>query len=358
MSNITKININNNSSNHNSRLVPIDMLPVNEKHLYDDRLKKTIEYKHLFEKNIEGNDEESIDELTQWKLICLDLMKKIKQRGITVGRKTLVCLACDTFGLRMTDSDSNKLVKPTCISDVFSIITNKEWYESNKKRSRNIIYQLIYGITRSGLNNWVDEEERNILNELKIQYNTEGEIVRKTILKGFIHKLLISVFSNTTIKYFQKGMERSFGEFISVRKKKSTSRKFQYDYKEHKFAGGHGYIVQSKSLQRDISDLFVQDMYSAGRQWVMQCKQKKLTIDSIIQMVNVYYNEPTFDIDYTTNNSTPITTNNRTTPASDSDKHFEVEMQQWMNKRSSEFVSVKFFQIFITWIVIIYYNIF
>lgn len=75
-------------------------------------------------------------------------------------------------------------------------------------------------------------------------------------------------------------------------------------------------------------------------------------------MVNVYYNEPTFDIDYTTNNSTPITTNNRTTPASDSDKHFEVEMQQWMNKRSSEFVSVKFFQIFITWIVIIYYNIF
>ena len=226
MSNTTKININNNSSNHDSRLVPIDMLPVNEKHLYDDRLKKTIKYKHLFQNNFVGNDDESADELKEWKLICLDLIKKIKQRGISVGRKTLVSLACDTFGLRMNDSESNKLVKPTCISDVFSIITNKAWYENNKKRSRNIIYQLIYGITRSGLNNWVDEEERNILNELKIQYNTEGEIVRKNILKGFIHKLLISVFSNTTIKYFQKGMERSFGEFISVRKKKIHHKKF------------------------------------------------------------------------------------------------------------------------------------
>ena len=53
-------------------------------------------------------------------------MKKIKQRGIMVCWKTLVSLACDTFGLRMADSDSNKLVKPTYISDVFRIIM-KHW---------------------------------------------------------------------------------------------------------------------------------------------------------------------------------------------------------------------------------------
>ena len=35
-----KINVNNNSSNHTSRVVPIDLLPVNEKHLTEDRLKK------------------------------------------------------------------------------------------------------------------------------------------------------------------------------------------------------------------------------------------------------------------------------------------------------------------------------
>ncbi len=40
MSNTTKNNINNNSLNHNSRLVLMEMLPVNEKHLYDDRFKK------------------------------------------------------------------------------------------------------------------------------------------------------------------------------------------------------------------------------------------------------------------------------------------------------------------------------
>ena len=60
-------------------------------------------------------------------------------------------------------------------------------------------------------------------------------------------------------------------------------------------------------------------------------------------MVNVYYNEPTFDVDYTTNKSTPITANNRTTPVSDSDKHFEVEMQQWMNKKGSKFFFCGFF---------------
>ena len=342
MNNSEKININNNSSTNASRLVPIDLLPVNEKHLNEDRLKKTIKYKHLFDERYTDNDkDESIDEINQWKSICLDLMKKIKQRGISVGRKRIVKLACDTFGLRMTDSESNKLVKPTCISDVFSIVTNKQWYENNKKRSRNIIYQLVYGITRGGLDTWVDEEEQHILNELKIQYDTRGDVVRKNILKGFVHKLLICVFSNTTIKYFQKGMERNFGEFISVRKKKISSQKFQYDYKEHKFAGGHGYIVQSKTLKEDINDLFVQDMYSVGRQWVRQCKQKKLTIDSIVQMVNVYYNEPTNDVSYSESHSTPKTTNNTRTPVSNSDKHFEVEMQQWMSKRSSKCFSLK-----------------
>ena len=37
-----KINVNNNSSNHTSRVVPIDLLPVNEKHLTEDRLKKQL----------------------------------------------------------------------------------------------------------------------------------------------------------------------------------------------------------------------------------------------------------------------------------------------------------------------------
>ena len=341
MDNAQNININNNSSKFPIRAVPIDLLPKNEKHLTEEWLHKTIKYKHLFDINVIDKDDVHDNDIEEWKKICLKLMKSIKQRGISVGRKHLVNLACDTFGLRLTDSDTNELVRPTCISDVFSIVTNKDWYERNKKRSRNIIYQLVYGITRSGLNNWVEEEEQRILNELRIQYKTDGEVVRKSILKGFVHKLLISIFSNTTIKYFQNGMERSFGEFISVRKKKgSSSKRMQYDYKPYKFAGGHGYIVSCKSSQNDISDLYIQDMYSTGRSWVMQCKQKKLSIDSIIQMVNVYYNEPDNDVAHTTKDDTPVTTNNQTTPLSD--KHFEVELQQWMNKKNSEFFIFSF----------------
>ena len=221
MDNDQNININNNSSKFLIRAVPLDLLPKNEKHLTEGWLHKTIKYKHLFDINVIDEDDvhgNDID-IEEWKKICLKLMKNIKQRGISAGRKHLVNLASYTFGLRLTDSDTNKLVRPTCISDVFSIVTNKDWYLKNKKRSRNIIYQLVYGITRSGLNNWVEEEEQRILNELRIQYKTDGKVVRKSILKGFVHKLLISVFSNTTIKYFQNGMERSFGEFISVRKK-------------------------------------------------------------------------------------------------------------------------------------------
>ena len=55
-------------------------------------------------------------------------------------------------------------------------------------------------------------------------------------------------------------------------------------------------------------------------------------------MVNVYYNEPGNDVGHLTIDATPITTNNQMTPLSDSDKHFEVEMQQWMSKKSSEFL--------------------
>ena len=133
------------------------------------------------------------------------------------------------------------------------------------------------------MNNWVDEEEQRILNELRIQSKTDGEVARKITLKGFVRKLLISIFSNTTIKYFQNGTEHSFGEFISVRKKRSSfSKKIEYDYKPNKFVGGHGYIVSCKSLQNETSDLYVQGMYSTGRQWVMQCKEKKLSIDSFI----------------------------------------------------------------------------
>ena len=56
--------------------------------------------------------------------------------------------------------------------------------------------------------------------------------------------------------------------------------------------------------------MYVQDMYSTGRQWVKQCKEKKLSIDSIIQMVNVYYNEPGNDEGHSNIDVTPITTNN------------------------------------------------
>ena len=52
-----KINVNNNSSNHTSRVVPIDLLPVNEKHLTEDRLKKTIKYKYLFDDSNNINNE-------------------------------------------------------------------------------------------------------------------------------------------------------------------------------------------------------------------------------------------------------------------------------------------------------------
>ena len=123
----------------------------NEKHLTEDWLHKTIKYKHLSDINTIDNDDVINTDIEEWKNMCLRLMKSIKQRGISVGRKNLVNLACNTFGLRLNDSDTNKSVKPTYISDVFSIVTDKDWYERNKKKSRNIIYQLVYGIKRSGL---------------------------------------------------------------------------------------------------------------------------------------------------------------------------------------------------------------
>ena len=99
MVNTQKINVNNNASNYPIRAVPIDMLPKNEKHLTEDRLQKTIKYKHLFDINTIDNDDVINTDIEEWKNMCLHLMKSIKQRGISVGRKNLVNLACDTFGI-------------------------------------------------------------------------------------------------------------------------------------------------------------------------------------------------------------------------------------------------------------------
>ena len=106
-------------------------------------------------------------------------------------------------------------------------------------------------------------------------------------------------------------------------------------------------ITKNTNLQVDMAILYKIKAYKKilviylfkictqlGVDGLCNANKQKLSIDSIIQMVNVYYNEPGNDFNYSTTHSTPITGNNRMTPVSDSNKHFEVEMQQWIKTNS------------------------
>ena len=78
MDNTQKINVNNNSSNYPIYIVPVDLLSKNEKHLTEGWLHKTIKYKYLFDIIVIDNDDVHINDIEEWKKICLKLMKSIK----------------------------------------------------------------------------------------------------------------------------------------------------------------------------------------------------------------------------------------------------------------------------------------
>ena len=271
---------------HVWRTVPLKLLPLNERCFTTSWAQDTYCYRFLFDATITSQSYKTDSEVEDWRLQSLQLLKEIKQIGIAHGRQEIVNLARGHYGMTMPHSCNSK---PTNINDVISILENEEWYNDNKIFKQNIIYHLMYRLTRSGMNAWLLQQENKWMTERQIKYNEDEVGLRKTKLRGFVYSIMNSKFSNSTIKLFHTVMQRKYGEFITVRKP-IDSLSSNFIYSERKFLGGSGYVVvcQNHKNYKDKQQGDTVDLM--GRKWVTLCKDKHdMTVDDIHAMVNDWY---------------------------------------------------------------------
>ena len=157
-----------------------------------------------------------IDGLDKWKTKGLSMMKELKHRGIKAGRNEVVRIARIQYNLFLPNLPN---IKPTNMDDIMTIISDPIWYETDKEIKQNMIYNMMYGLTRTGMNGWLQTEETKWMNEKGISYEDVKNTKRKTKIKGFVYSILQHVFSNSTIKHFQTVMKRQHYEYITVREK-------------------------------------------------------------------------------------------------------------------------------------------
>ena len=286
------------NDNQGWRTVPLKLLPLNERYFTTSWAQDTYCYRYLFDTTVTSQSYKNDSEVEDWRIQALQLLKEIKQIGIAQGRQEIVNLARGHYGMTMPHSCNSK---PTNIDDVISIIENEEWYNDNKIFKQNIIYHLMYGLTRSGMNAWLLQQERKWMTEHQIRYNEDDVGIRKTKLRGFVYSIMNSKFSNSTIKLFRTVMQRKYGEFITVRKPIDTLSS-NYIYSERKFLGGSGYLVVcqdhslfKRELKRDTVD-------SLGLKWIKLCRDDhKMQLHDIHELVDDLFNnnneDVTFDVD-------------------------------------------------------------
>ena len=287
------------NENQDWRTVPLKLLPLNERHFTTNWAKGTYCYRFLFDLAITSQSYKNDSELEDWRMQALQMMKEIKQIGIAYGRQEIVNLARGHYGMTMPHSCGSK---PTNIDDVMSIVENEEWYYDNKVYKQNIIYHLMYGLTRSGMNAWMLQQEHKWLKKHQIKYCQDVVGIRKTKLRGFVYSIINSKFSNSTIKLFRTVMQRKYGEFITVRKPiENVSSRFTYTQRQ--FLGGSGYIVScdrgNDGREYDNSDSYE----SIGSRWIKMCiEDRNMSVADVHKVVDELYTTYTGQIMPNVNN--------------------------------------------------------
>ena len=265
------------------RSVPLKLLPLNERYFTTEWAQKTYSYRFLFDISVTSQSYKCDSEVEDWRLQALQMMKEIKQIGIACGRQEIVNIARDHYGMTMAHACNSK---PTNIDDVISIIGSDDWYNNNKIYKQNIIYHLMYGLTRSGMNAWLLKEERKWLQTHQIHYDDNEVGIKKTKLRGFVYSIMNSKFSNSTIKLFHTVMKRKFGEFITVQKPIHNVNS-NLLYSECHFFGGIGYLVTCQNYSEHLKYTEGETIKDIGQRWIALCQEKhKMSVADIHSMVD------------------------------------------------------------------------
>lgn len=283
---------------HINRTVPTDLLPLNEKDVNKNWAEKTYYKSHLFSNtDIPGTQSDHESNLVLWMNTAKGLIKDIKWSGVEAGKRRIIHLAVHKYNLTFPTDNSTTSCEPLYpvnLNDVIEIISNPTWYNDRKVEKQAIIHELIYGITRKVHNFWLIKEEKLWMQKHNIKYETKN-YKRITETRGFVYKLMNSIFSNTTIKMFKRAMFSRLGEFISVRDNAKLTQKVNNDVNSEfsiiprEFPTGKGYIIKKLDfICKDKQKIDCKSQVNIDT-WIKHCVENGISLDYVIDYVSNLY---------------------------------------------------------------------
>ena len=296
---MNEVNLNDISekNSHSFQTVPTNLFPLNEKDVNRNWAEKTYNKSYLFSDSITSTVWHTEGDLLQWINIAKLLIKDIKWNGVKAGRDRILQLAVHKYNLTLPQNNKNmscETLRPVNINDVVEIVSNPIWYNDKKKEKQGIIHELVYGITRKIHNFWLIEAEKNWMQQYNIKYKTPN-CQRITETRGFVYKLMNSIFSNTTIKMFKRAMISRLGEFISVRdnakllNKNNNDINNDYSIVSHEFPTGKGYVVKKLDFISKDENTFNTANQINMQAWIKNCVQRGVSMEDVIDCIRKLY---------------------------------------------------------------------
>ena len=214
-----------NLNQDEDRKVPRNLIPVVTSKINTEWSKSTIQYAFLFSPVFGYTDANDIGTVNDWMRLGKRLQSNLQHIGCTEYLKHMK----DYFrreNIWVTKNDCKK--PPNSIDDITSIICAKEWYNCDIKKSRRILFYMMYDIFRKGNNQWLENASREWANHKNIVVDQSISTCKKNcrIGKDFIYSNMLNGISQTIVRKWKYHTKTSHGEFLLNRKKDLKTNKY------------------------------------------------------------------------------------------------------------------------------------
>ena len=142
-----------------------------------------------------------------WHEYMVNLYDEIQGMGEYATNQQAIRLFADEFKIVHPITKA----PPKLIQDVFDIIENKKWYESNRQRAQSCIYMIMYGMFRAGFDNWITDAANLWLKNRKITPYTTNKIRTG---KNFVYNVMIAKPSHNIQRAVKAACYRAHREYI------------------------------------------------------------------------------------------------------------------------------------------------
>ena len=142
-----------------------------------------------------------------WHNYMMNLYDEIHYMGEYATNQQAITLFRDEFNIVHPITKS----RPKLIRDVFDIIENKTWYDSDRQRAHTCIYMMMYGMFRAGFDNWITDAASLWLRNRKI---TPYDTNKIRIGKNFVYNVMTAKPSHNIQRAVKATCYRAHSEYI------------------------------------------------------------------------------------------------------------------------------------------------